>query len=241
MRPLLLAALALALAGSAAADGGGPARHARKTKYYVAYDYYLPGTSGDGLRDFNTTLAGNLDADGFTDIASHVDKKGGVGFRVGALHPLDPHAFLGGSLGYIVGPNVSSQLTANSPGVGTGSATINENVGLLRAMVETSLRFPLGERCAFNLGTGWGLSFGKIEQTCTGAGTLAGTTACSSAAESRTWTGVTFDLTPSLSYRLDRAEVNLSLRYTSIPRYGGTASIAPIDWKTVGMALGASF
>lgn len=241
MKILALAALWFTLASGTAAAAGAPAKEKRKIKYYASYDYYLPGTSGDGLRDFNTALASNLSSKGFTNIDSHVDKRGGVGFRVGALYPLDRYAFIGGSLGYIVGPNVSSQLTANNPGVGTGSASINENVVLLRAMGETSLRFPFGGRYAFNLGTGWGISVGKIEQTCTAAGTLVGTNTCTASATSRSWTGITFTLAPSLSYRLDRTELNLAVRYASIPRFGGKDGIAPVDWKTVGLSFGASF
>lgn len=231
MRISALAVPLLLLAAGASADGG------RKIRYFASYDYFLPGTSGDGLRDFNTAFAGNLNAAGFTNIDSRVQKKGGVGFRAGGMYQVDPHAFLGASLGYVVGPNVASQLSAVNPGVGTGSMSINEDVVLLRALIETSLRFPLGRRFSFNLGTGWGIAYGKVEQTCDASGQIV----CPAASASRTWTGIAYDFAPGISYRLDRSEIGLTLRYMAIPRYTGTDSIAPLDWKTFGVSLGATF
>lgn len=234
---LLLLLTPSALAASRSTAAGEPARaQARPWRFFVNYDYFLPQNSGDGLKSQLNTQSVKLLAQGYSSTQVSVNTQGGNGARFGVRHPIDSHSDLGLSLGYIVGPTMNGALNADG-GPGFGGETVNRTVVYLRYLVEGRFTFPVDDRWTLAMGSGFGLSTGRVEQTCDQSGTVA----CPVANTRRTWTGFAWEFTPSASYRLKTATIHFGLRYAGFPEFSGNDQIADIDWIAYGAFLGASF
>lgn len=226
-------AAAVLLAAAAA-----PARAAvRKTRYYLSYDYYLPASAADGLKDFDRGFADNLLINNFDAADYRVHRKGGNGFRVGALYPLDARSFVGGNVGYVVGPTANSSLQATSALLGTGSQSIDLDVTFVRYMAQSVLRFPLTEHLSFDAGTSAGLATGQIQVSCTSSGAVV----CGTGSAKRVWTGLAWELAPDLVWHLERSDLVLGLRYAVFPKFNGSDQLPAVDWRTYGISLGGRF
>jgi opacity protein-like surface antigen len=244
MRKELLAALALALASAPAwAQQAGsktkpPVQNldSRPWKYFFSYDYFLPTNAGRGLKGQLKDQASALISSGYKTADVSLNVSGGTGARFGALHRVNSRADLGLSLGYIIGPTMNASLSA-SGGPGPGGLSISRDVVFLRYLAQGHLIFPLNNHWKALFGAGLGAATGVISRGCDESGTLT----CSLRTARRTWTGFTWEVTPSLAYHLRRGDLRFGARYAEFPRYRGNGQIASIDWATFGFFIGATF
>jgi hypothetical protein len=211
---------------------------ARNWRYFFAFDYYLPMDAGDGLQnqlhDYSGTLINNK---GYSGTDFRVKTTGGVGARFGGFYPVTKRIDAGLSFGYVLGPNMSSNFDAIG-GPGNGSLTINRDVYFLRFLGQAHTVFPLTEDLSFMLGGGVGVATARVKQGCESSGTLT----CVFTTQRRSWTGLSWELTPSLYYHLGRKiDFRFGPRWAGFPTFGGNDQVARFSWTPLGFFAGAMF
>lgn len=236
MRTIILTALLALAAGLARAQEVKAPPKGRPWRFFLAYDYFFPENSGQGLKDQFAAQSQKLLAQGYSSTQSTLNTEGGTGARFGVFFPMDKRSDLGVSFGYIIGPTMNGNFSAFG-GPGFGGETINRTVIYLRYIAQSHFNFPVTEKLSFHMGSGLGLATGRVEQTCDQSGTVA----CPVINTRSTWTGFSWEFTPSVSYKLKAADARFGLRYAGFPDFNGNEQIAPIFWEAYGIFIGASF
>src|SRR5262245_53812442 len=131
MRNLLLMGILLAGAGTCRADEVIELDPERKWRFFGSFDYQLPGKAGRGTQfDLASKELGYTSPYGYGSLYGYrpdqVHKSlkvtPGYGGRVGASYTLDRFGMdVGGSFGYLVGPEIVGVIVADDPTIGRDS------------------------------------------------------------------------------------------------------------------------
>jgi hypothetical protein len=233
-----LAALLLLAAGAAAQEASSPEKPVRLWRYFFAYDYYFPMDAKDGLQNQLHDYSGSLIQNkGYAGTDFRVNQTGGVGARFGGFHPVAKNVEAGMSIGYVLGPNMRADFDAIG-GPGSGSVTVNRNIYFIRYLVQAHMVHPLSKDFTFMLGAGVGAATGRVLQTCSNTGSLT----CVFTTQRQSWTGVTWEVTPSFYYHVGRSiDLRFGPRWAGFPTFGGNDQVARFSWTPIGFFAGAMF
>lgn len=227
----------------------------RRVRYYTTVEYFLKDGAGRKAADAAKPAQADILSFGYDSTSVETKARGGFGVRAGAFwQPFasrslvlgeEPETFLiGGSLGYIGGPVVRQRLDAKSASQGDGSVSYVHRTYFLRALAEAQARLPVNERLGLRLGMGVGLAHARSRASLSMSGSLASVSGVTGS-ERRSWTGLTWELSPSLSVPWGRRDLTLGLRYADFPRFkakeNSTAVMDSLDWNPWGFFLSASF
>ncbi len=213
------------------------ARLDRVWRYFVSYDYFFHDDGGKGLNDQLQTKSNTLLTQGYTTTDFSVNTQGAYGARFGALRSLPHHFEAGFSAGYLLGPNMSSNFTAVG-GPGPGGLTINRDVIYIRELVQGVYLIPVNKKFSVALGAGLGIATGRVSQGCQSSGTLV----CPFVSEQHTWTGFTYEISPSVRYRAGKLlDLRAGPRFAGFPTYSGNANSGRIEYQPFGFFFGALF
>ncbi|MBK8574588.1 MAG: hypothetical protein IPN90_02535 [Elusimicrobia bacterium] len=168
---------------------------------------------------------------------SSVEIESGVGGRIGFLASMEEDGYLlGGSLGYIKGPTGTFTFSdGNSPP--NNEARIEEKTSFIRIMAEGRKHFTLNKTVGIRLGAGLGFAIGNIEDTYT----FFINPFRSSMSQSQSWTGLTWELTPSILFKAGETNIEFGITYASLPTLGENDDFYEFKWNPLGLHLGLGF
>ncbi len=87
------------------------------------------------------------------------------------------------------------------------------------------------------VGAGFGLARGKIEETYSGK--LYSTPFSGSASD--TWTGVTWEISPSILFKAGQTNIELGVTYAVFPTLDENTEFFQFEWHPFGFHLGVEF
>ncbi len=212
-------------------------------QFFATFDYYLAGDVAD---DIENEIQDSAEASTQTGdpATADTDTSNGVGGRIGYLRNLSRHFALGGSLGYVAGPTIDSELTFLSGGISgiTGNANTTVKTSYLRFMAEGVGKLPLNEKVTLNLGLGLGAASAKMEQE----GTVFLTNGFSSVSDSvdadESTIGFSWEISPSVDFHLEKVDLALGLRYSQFPKIKESDETVEIEeWNALGFFAGVKF
>src|ERR1019366_8405924 len=98
---------------------------------------------------------------------------------------------------------------------------ISRDVIYIRELVEGLYLVPVNKKVGVALGAGLGIATGRVAQGCQSSGTLV----CPFVSEQHTWTGFTFEISPSVRWRATKLiDLRAGPRFAVFPTYNGTAT-----------------
>lgn len=209
-------------------------RSAQRRRFMVGLDLFGPANAGNDLQDDMQIGASALAGLGYS-VAGSLQTKAAAGFRGSYLRPLTDEFSLGGSLGYLVGPESEGALNVAGGGL-SGVLTVKREVSWFRVLLESRAHFAISERAAINLGGGVGLANGRVNQELTCAGSAC-TVNGSKTTSSASWSGLTWELSPEFTYSRFLA----AFKVAGFPKYKGSSNLSIIKWTTTGFQLGFLF
>lgn len=144
------------------------------------------------------------------------------GIRMGFLYPLRNTGDFGFSADYIMGPN--SQATLDT---GYSKTKLERDIGVARGLGEIALELPLGGEWMLQPGISAGLAFGKVRIK------------SASDSRSKSWSGLTWEISSGLVRRMKNTDLVLSLRYAGLPQYDDDPDkgFSPIDLDSFGISF----
>lgn len=216
--------------------GGGAAfaESSRKIKLFGQIEYWSTEDAFKDTKDAFTASVEDPDSP-FFEGSNKVDA--GVGGRFGFLSPIAENGFLlGGSLGYIKGPKGTFTLS-DGDNPSTNNLHQEDETTFIRALAEARKHFTINEKVGIRIGAGLGLAKGKIEETYSGK--LFSTPFSGSA--SKTWTGVTWEISPSILFKAGETNIEFGITYASLPTLDEDAEFFQFKWNPFGFHLGLEF
>lgn len=188
--------------------------------------------------------SGNAD-DHFKDVAKEqaasnsgysVSSTGGFGIRAGLLRPLESwkRTYVGGSIGYLVGPKIKSTIYDNNT---PGTFGVESREYYYRALAEGVHLIPVASHVGLKLGAGLGVARATTNQTPFFTGGLTGDTS----KHSHTNFGFTYEISPAVVLDLQATILELGIRYMYFPTIKETAETASVEWTTFGFYVGLGF
>lgn len=224
---IILAAGALLLAGTAQRSWAW--EHA---KFVTQLDVFLPGNADETPKDFAQSNAENLvNSSGYSDATVDSTVKAGYGIRVGLMSPVKGFE-LGGSLGYVLAPNVDTTVNGSSTILGNGSVDREKKTQYVRLLAEAQKKWPVKNVWSLNLGIGLGVAQGHTRDSVSTSGSLS-----APGSGSMSKFGFTWEVSPSVSYKA----FDIGVRYAGFPKIDGSSSVAGFKWNTFGLFIGAGF
>lgn len=180
-----------------------------------------------------------------------LDTNAALGFRIGALYPIQNVAEVGLSWGYISGPSGTSMTVDGDNG---SIRDYDFNRRFSRLLVEARKEFRHSDKISFLGGVGLGVAFGREEIVNTGLpdyerGILQPTTA------DKYFSGLAWELTAGAVYKAtEKLNVEAGLKYAVFPpspnnpptlRTGDNeyrdGQFTGMNWNTLGFFAGVSF
>ncbi|MEA3307707.1 MAG: hypothetical protein U9Q34_07975 [Elusimicrobiota bacterium] len=148
------------------------------------------------------------------ETASNVDSIGALGLRFTYLHPISDSMELGGSLGYIMGPNAEYKT-----GLSGGSSDWERDMNFVRVLGEFKIGIPISDNWIFKPGLSAGMAFGNISYSGARTG-------------SDSWSGFAWEVSVPFIYK----NYIFSAKYAGFPT--GSSSD---EWNTFGFSAGYRF
>lgn len=226
-RIAILAVGVFVIAGGAAQRGFAM----ENAKFFTQLDTFLPGNATDGPDDFAQHSADGLGAAGYTSSSFNTDANSGYGIRVGVMAPVRSIE-LGGSLGYVMAPKVTTHIDGNSTLLGNGSTDREKKGQYIRLLAEGRKKWAFNDAWSFNLGAGVGVAQGHTKDDVSNSGSIT-----SGKGGSENKFGFTWEISPSVSFK----RYDLGIRYAGFPKINGSDNVADFKWSTIGFFLGANF
>lgn len=180
---------------------------------------------------------------GYDSASAAAKETGGLGMRGGVfwLSRKRPVA-LGGSVGYVLGPDEEVTLNAVSDFAEDGRQQKLVETDFMRVMLEAQTRTPLTRRTELRIGGGVGLARGRIRQDTGNAGSFVSALEYpASQSNTRTWDGVTWEVSPALAFIGEVMQVELGLSYALFPSMDADNTFNAFDWSPVGLHLKFEF
>lgn len=254
-RPLLLAVLLPAGAAWAAAEE--PAIWSEEPEEPAARAPYIPRPprftwqldiwtrdgafedDEDAVKDF---FQQTLPAAGYTSGTASVETSGGIGFRFGAIKPTRWGLDLGGSLGYVIGPDQEIKVAGRGASPGSGELSSRVETDFIRALAEAEKEFPLNRWMRLRLKAGLGFALGWIRAEDRASGSFV--TGFGFAPEddySRSWSGLTWEFMPSLVFEGKTVDVEVGIGYAGFPTMKENDDFNEFEWTPAGLRLGLEF
>lgn len=221
------------LAVSTRADEG-------KLRFFVAPEYWLAGDAYDDTAD--------LMAQGWMGTTGGVtdDISGAAGMRAGAFYRTPVEGLdVGGSLGYVAGPTAKFHTYMATP-FSTWDIHDDYENNFIRILPQVRQRLQVSESFDVRLNLGVGLALGSVksDHTCVDTGAAL----CGSAKDSasKKFSGLTYEVGPSLSYTGRRVDIELAVTYAGYPTQkaelvNGVSYIPEFKWTPLGVRLGVEF
>jgi len=249
--PLALVVLSVTSGPSHAARGSYWSGSSEDPKTFVVYsglEMFLPMNIDDGmLKDVKETAASCVGGTCVLAIPSPsvpnsaaytVDTPNAYGLRLGIFHPIEDFGDLGASIGYLPGVTTSVEFSGKD-NTTTSSMDFDRTVSFVRLLGEFRQAYPLGERWSFNPGMGAGVAFGnnKIRFV------RANGNFVNFLGESSSWSGFTWEASFGLSLKLEKQELNFTVKYAAFPGYQGDAAqnLPKLNWGSLGFSFGITY
>lgn len=219
---------------SAARAEGSP-----KKKFFGQMEYWSTGGAFKGNEDAMNDALEFYRSLGIPTIESDYEVKPGMGFRFGLLAPDRGQSIQwGGSLGYVIGPK-NSLFTFADDGLDFEYEELEERTKFIRLMCEAKTRVKFSGNAGIRLGAGLGLALGEIRQVYYYENSTFGFPIQGS--ESKTWTGITWELSPSLVFKAGNANVELGVAIAGFPKLSSEDAFNEFNWTPFGVRLGIEF
>lgn len=231
-RKLMLGMLVLfglmSLGGRAVAESG------RKMKFFGQIETWSTADAFDAAKDANKAVVEDPLSPYF-ESSEKVDA--GMGGRIGALSPIGENGFfLGESIGFIKGPKGTFTVSdGNSPS--DNNARVEDKTSFLRIMAEARKHFSINKVLGLRLGAGIGLAMGKIEETFSAFSSPL----TFSGSSSDEWTGLTWEITPSILFKAGETNIELGVTYAAFPTLSENDNFYKFKWNPFGLHLGVEF
>lgn len=226
---LAILLVTLAVGASAKSDGG---------KMYVGLDVFSVADAADEWKKEATeTIDVLVNSVGYDSAGYTMKTTPGIGVRLGLLFPFgnDGDANWGASIGYVKGPSSTIDLLADSTVAGRGTGKDQIDTYFIRMLFEMRKSFPIGDsETRFSIGAGVGAAYGKIEDSLTYAGSFVTVLGAAPAKDSKTWTGVTWEINPSLIIPSGSTEIELGVRMAGFPVLKESTDFSKFSWNPFG-------
>lgn len=229
---------------------GAAAVEAANGRVYLGLDVFTVANAADKWEE-NTGDAVDLLVDyvGYDSAGYEMTTSAGLGARLGLTFPIadTEYAAWGASIGYVKGP--ASDIDVHAESTLTTQGVYNEQIetSYVRVLFELSKGFPIGSRSddkqsRFTIGAGLGAAYGKMESETTARGsfvTVLG--APSSQSDSKTWTGLTWEITPSVIIPSGTTEIEIGARFAGFPKLKESDDYSEFKWNPFGVFCALHF
>ncbi len=198
-----------------------------RLKPFAELDLFLPGNVSDGEE---------ADVRSWEPQSYSIKTYAAIGGRVGILYSARDLADLGLSVGYIPGPNseIKSTFVSGPP----YNYDYTRELRIIRILAEFRKEIPGGEKWFFRPGVGIGMALGTATRSFSSGG--------GDSYDVQKWSGITWELSAGLAYRMSSADLNFAVRYAGFPtapakEISNSNDFPKIDWSTIGFSIGLSF
>jgi len=148
---------------------------------------------------------------------------------------------IGGSLGIISGPNAETELIGRDV-VGDGKGTSEDKVSFISGLFEIEKTVPIFRDVYFRFRGGVGFARGRLESEVRYSGTFVSILGLPPSTNySESWTGLTWELAPSIVIKVDSVNVIFGLAYAKFPKMDETNDLNEFEWSPVGLRFGLEF
>ncbi len=219
-------------------------------KLYLSLEGYNVAEAGDKWKD-NTqdAINGLVNISGYDTAAGTIKTNPGFGGRIGVKFPFKSveNADWGISLNVIKGPSSNIKVHAESTLTIPGNYTEKIDTSFFRLLLDFSKSFPLGSgadsnQTRFALGASIGAAQGRIEDKTTSAGsfvTIFGADPTTS--DSKTWTGFTWEISPSLIIPSGTTEIEIGAKLAGFPKLKESDTVSEFNWTPMGVFCAIHF
>jgi opacity protein-like surface antigen len=192
----------------------------------------------EAVRRFVEALPGA----GYTGASGSVSTSGGLGFRFGLLKPTRSGIDLGGSVGYVLGPEQEVRIRGSGSPSGAGELQSRAETDFFRAMLEAQKELPLLGRVALRLKAGLGLASGRIRAEDRASGSFVTALGFAAADDySRRWNGPTWEFVPSLLLKGRGVDVEVGAGLAGFPTMKEDGDFNEFRWRPIGLRFGLEF
>jgi hypothetical protein len=214
----------------------------RKLRFFGQLEYWTTDDAFEKneseLNEYVDSVVASLPPGFLTTVNKEFNVDPGNGARLGVLYPVQPSVLIGGSLGYITGPKNKTSYYL-SDGVDFETTAIEEKTTFVRALVEVRKHFKLTDALGLRLGGGIGIAQGKIKQSFFYNDSFGGGPFGNN--PSKTWSGVTWELVPSLLVKAGKTNFEIGVAYADFPGLKEDSDFNKLDWTPFGIRLGLEF
>lgn len=212
-------------------------------RLYIGLDAFSVADGADKWKK-NASEAINtlVNVTGYDSAGYTIKTTPGFGGRIGLKFPFKniENANWGASLGFVKGPASDIKVHAESTLTIPGAYTEKINTSFIRILFDLSKSFPVGIRSdgkqsRFAIGAGIGAAQGKIESKTTVSGsfvTVLG--APPSTTDNKTWTGLTWEVSPSLIIPSGTTEIEIGARIAGFPKLKESTNFSEFKWTPFG-------
>ena len=213
------------------------ARGQAESGFSVGVDYFLPGNIDEAADKAEKDSKDIVNF--FNGVPQSItESEGGIGARLKYMRSLSQNKLrMGGSFGYIKGPNTKS--TVNDLNFPPGSLEVDFENTFIRVLFELEKLFSLSDFHIIKLGAGAGFGKGKSEQTFTYTGFYESFFLNSS--ESKSSTGFTWEVSPSMVFRTASVDLEFGVRYAKFPKIKESEFTYKVDYSGFGIFAGLGF
>ena len=202
-------------------------------KFFGDVEVFLPSNVADGEKAVLDNMEQTFVAHGGSD-AGTITTPAAIGLRLGLLYPVENLGDVGGSVGYINGPNSEIKLTDNNPTYGISNLDYTRELSFVRVLGEFKKEYVINPQWRFKPGFGVGMAFGSDkERVATATNLFAG---AAGAGGSTTWSGLTWEITSGFACKMKTTDLNIAVKYAAFPKLDGDPA-----WGTIGISVGLSF
>lgn len=239
----LLAVLVMATGTTAYAESGSG-------RFYLGLDAFTVAEAADKWKETASAAINMLvDVTGYDTAAYTMKTTPGIGGRFGVQFPFKniENANWGASIGYVKGPSSVIKVHAESTLTTQGTYKEEIDTSYMRLLLELAKSFPVGSgtsgnQTRFSIGAGIGAAQGKIESNVTAGGsfvTVLG--APTSTSDSKTWTGLTWEVSPSLIIPSGTTEIELGAKIAGFPKLKESDNFSEFKWNPFGFFAALHF
>jgi hypothetical protein len=221
---------------------GVGAAHAADRRFFAGLDYWMAGGVYD---DVEGILESSWSPPATSDVSA--DISGAAGFRAGVLFPTPLKGLAaGGSLGYVLGPTGKFHSFAQTSTPSTWDETYEFKNGIFRVLPQVRYEVPLSEAFRLGLDAGAGLAFVKTDADHACVATGSGICGSPNDSASQSFSGLTYEVGPSLIYEGSRVNLEFGVTYAGFPTekaalISGVSYVPEFKWNPVSVHVGVGF
>lgn len=216
--------------------------NASGARVLTSMDYF----SVDKFDDVFEEEANFLDSN-FGGGSSEIDKRPGLGARVGYMIPISQsqRINLGISVGYVSGPRVDATSYSGPALIPESHIKTEGEAHCIRILLEGAKNFQINKRLGFRFGVGAGMARGRLERR---TAYSTGWSLTRSKSSSYSTSNLTWEISPALIWNFEKSAISLGLRYAHFPDIenveiatGGGIQRRKVRWSPLGAFLGFEF